>query len=115
MSIDSLNIDANGYPDEAVLERIRALDDDFLRFMLEDFPVLAEQAACIYGKITSEDVKDVIGRPVRRLTFVTGGWSGCEDFIEAVLCIPIVRLLYYAAWFRGGKHVFEVPLPDSER
>src|SRR5690606_11853039 len=110
--IDTLKIDADGYPSERALRKIRALrkatPGDLKRFMLEDFVDLGRELP--YARCEAFERQDEYTSPVLRIEFATGGWSGCEDFIEAVLSVPLIRLCYYAEWKRGGLHVFEVPL-----
>jgi hypothetical protein len=105
---DDLNIDDDGYPDEAVLEQIRTADTigTGARWMVETFPRLAETLPCSTCEV--EDVQNIIGRPAKRIHFSTGGWSGCESFVEAVLGNVMLRVMYFYAWRRGGHHMFEV-------
>lgn len=114
MSIDSLEVDADGYPSDAALERIRALESDgpaeWKRFMLEDFERLAEELPYAAVKAFTRKHDYFRGKDVRRIEFATCGWSGCEDFIGAVLSVKMIEMLYYVEWRRGGLHVFEVPM-----
>lgn len=104
---DTLDVDDDGYPDEARLAEISAADavEDGARWMVETFPKLA--ASLGYGHV---DVTDVFGEPEKRIEFSTGGWSGCEDFIAAVLQNTMLNAMYYHSWQRGGHHEFRVPL-----
>lgn len=104
--IESLEIDRDGYPDEAVLERIAAIRTDVVeahRFMREDFPRLCEELAAGYATSRRETVDGV-----DTLRFSTGGWSGCEDFMNAVLAARGCRA-YFVEWRRGGGYTFEIP------
>ena len=40
--------------------------------------------------------------------FVTGGWSGCEEVIDAIP--PIVHALAWQESHRGGLHVYRLPI-----
>lgn len=95
---DTLNCDAAPYPDDAILEQIRTADS-----VETTFPKLAaELAPYSLCELSDDDEYHII-------TFVTGGWSGCEDFIGAVLGNMMLRVMYYSAWKRGGWHEFRVP------
>ena len=105
MMIETLEVDDAGYPSEAALEKIEALKDadprEIWEFMRHRFVTCGRELN--HGKCeVSED------SGIMRVEFVTGGWSGCEDFVGAVLSVPLVQLVYYAEWKRGGLHVFEV-------
>lgn len=43
--------------------------------------------------------------------FCTGGWSGNESLIEALKANTMVWLRYWHLSERGGRYVFETPLP----
>jgi hypothetical protein len=55
----------------------------------------------------TESFEDRWGRTHHRVTFVTGGWSGCEDVIGALN--DTLARMYAAAWSKGGRWVFEFP------
>jgi hypothetical protein len=100
----TLNVDADGYPDDAALEQIRTADATATgaRWMVETFPKLAAELAP-YGQCGLSENDDE-----HFITFVTLGWSGCEDFIAAVLGNGMLRGPYYSAWRRTGWHEFRV-------
>lgn len=49
-----------------------------------------------------------VGKKIQTVTFVTGGWSGCEDIIRALDQNTIFNMVCWQASFRGGKHVYKV-------
>ena len=119
MSIDSLEIDEHGYPSEEAIAKIVALKElpwaEHLEFMQRDFWDLATEMSDLggHGSVWDDEDFDVAG--VRRVVFATGGWSGCEEFIHAVLSLQGVNTLCFAAWERGGKYTFEWSRPAGDR
>ena len=109
--IDSLEVDKRGYPSDNILDSIRCLQFDGVeeakRFMRSNFLRLASQLP--YGTVRSEKIEDDLSDMQTEIVFATGGWSGCEDFINAVLENNTLRMFYYQ-WNRGGRHVFRVPI-----
>lgn len=116
--IDSLEVDGDGYPSEAALEEIRRLREatpqQLQEFMLYSFVPLAEEIRM--GTVRAWwRTDELFGCERLRIEFTTGGWSGCEDFIDAVLSVPMIRMCYYYMWRRGGYFAFEVPpLPEKK-
>lgn len=103
----SLDID-DGYPSEdavAAISRYRGDITTARAWLRDTLPTLWSTIPCA---AVSESTVDRYGRPMRRLEFVTGGWSGAESVIDAVTGSMLLRL-YYVEWRRGGLHVFEVP------
>ena len=111
----SLEVDENDYPDDAILEQIATANSIGVggRWLVNVFPELAASIGG-YGKCSVEDDVDVIGKPIKRITFHTQGWSGCEDFIEAVLRNTMLRVMFYESWRRGGQFTFCVPQADLD-
>lgn len=106
---DALDIDDDGYPSEDRLQQIREGDGakNGATWLVEIFPRLA--ASLPYAYCSVEDGTDFLEEPETRIKFSTGGWSGCEDFIEAVLGNITIAALYYHSWERGGHYEFRVP------
>jgi hypothetical protein len=107
---DTLDVDSDTYPSDERLEQIAsgdAIGEPGRLWMLQIFPILAGELAP-YAVCRIED-GDYHGKPVKVISFSTSGWSGCEDFIDAVLRNLLLNAMYYAAWRRGGHFVFEVP------
>lgn len=89
---------SNDYPTEEQLQKIRDWDD-----FKDMFGLLAyiESIYPTYGFIKRT------GKRVQRVTFVTGGWSCCEDIIEA-MDRNVGLMSAWEASYRGGKHVYRV-------
>ena len=110
----------DGYPDERWTDRFRALGRmeigpvEAARFLLIDLPVIAETISCLSVRI--ENARDEIFREqtVKRVEFHTGGWSGAEDLIDAMLGQFWIGH-YHKRWETGGHYYFEVPQNMIER
>jgi hypothetical protein len=51
---------------------------------------------------------------IRKLFLSTGGWSGNEETINAILSNFWLRnLLGYTQWNRGGHYIFEIPVKSA--
>jgi hypothetical protein len=104
-----------GYPAEAWIEWFDALDAlafDFMDaadFLIHRLPSIAETISCLTVRI--EDGKDELLRkvPVKRIEYHTGGWSGAEDLIQAMLKQFWIAH-FHTRWERGGHFYFEVPV-----
>jgi hypothetical protein len=100
-------IDEDGYPTDAALDRIST------------FTGTAEEMAGYIqslmhnGRAQLEDFVDDFQRPGKRLTLITGGWSGCESVISA-LQGTIFHLAGWESSFRGGKHTYSFSKPQWE-
>jgi hypothetical protein len=107
-----IEIDEDGYPDEASLQAIRTanLGREGGRWLAEE---LTKAYALIpYGKCAITDIDNDFYGPCKEIRLVTGGWSGCEELIGAILNNPALRSLYYAKWERGGAFTFVVPTKE---
>ena len=62
-----------------------------------------------YGRCS---LKRVIGRS--RYEIATGGWSGCEDIIAAMVKNTMLWLLTWQSSHRGGLHIFELPREEPK-
>lgn len=98
-------IDGDGYPTDQALDRIST------------FTGTAEEMAGYVqslmhnGAAKVEDFTDDFQRPGKRLTLVTGGWSGCESVIGA-LHETMFHFMGWESSFRGGKHTYTFSLPQ---
>ena len=97
-------LDENGYPTDEALEAIarwtgtpRVLLDDLLAPIFEP-----------YGNLTISTDIDEYAKPVRKVRFATGGWSGCESAIGA-LRQNFFWFLWWTTSTRGGVTEFEIP------
>lgn len=112
--IDSYASD-EGYPAEAWIAQLDALDataldfTDAADFLTNRLPVIAETIFCLTVRV--EDGKDELLRkvPVKRIEYHTGGWSGAEDLIQAMLKQFWITH-FHTRWERGGHFYFEVPV-----
>ncbi len=90
-------IDEDGYPTDQALARISAFNGT-----AEEMAGYV-QSLMHNGGTKLEDFVDDFQRPGKRLTLVTGGWSGCESVIGA-LQGTMFHLIGWESSFRGGKH-----------
>lgn len=58
-----------------------------------------------YGESTMEKFKHRAFGKGYKITFITGGWSGNEDLVNAIKINPISQLCYIK-WESGGLHEF---------
>jgi hypothetical protein len=100
----------DGYLTDEWLDAFRAAEldpRDAAIFLTEVFPSAVENhLSC--ASVDVNDGTDFLGKPVKRVDFWTGGWSGAEDLIAAMLGHFWIKQLH-TAWKRGGHFEFEVP------
>ncbi len=97
-------MDAEGYPEEKELRMIRKWD-------IKDFPSLlqfVEDRWCYENFIRRNVIKDIVGKPILEWVLITGGWSGNESLVNAILGNQLFEMCFYQSWTRGGKHVFHI-------
>lgn len=98
----------DGYPVDEEFDDYAGLPLDFVkagRFLLAELPAAAEHC-CASCRVT--DMEDDYGRPIKRIDFSTGGWSGAESlmaFIESRIDTNYFKM----SWRRGGHYVFDIP------
>jgi hypothetical protein len=81
------------------------------RFLLCELPEAAENC-CASCEVT--DSVDALERPVKRIAFSTGGWSGAESLIGFIESRFDTKHLM-VSWRRGGHYLFEVPAsPEAQ-
>lgn len=103
--------DRHGYPSDARVDEIGCVSfRDARRWLRDVLPHAINALPC--GGAEVEAFPDVRGRAMLRITVVTGGWSGVESIIYAVLDHPIMRG-YVTERHRGGLYVLELPVKDS--
>jgi len=61
-----------------------------------------------WGFIKKWGRDDLHNKPVVKLELHTGGWSGNEDIINALLKNQMFTMLWYSQWNRGGHYKFEI-------
>lgn len=96
-------MDAEGYPEEKELAKIRNWD-------CTDFPNLLDfvEELHIYKDYIKREIgKDYHGNPILIWSFSTGGWSGNEDLINALLKNTLFSMWHYS-WRTGGHYVFKI-------
>ncbi len=104
--------DADGYPTDEELGRIRAWPwtDD----MTEWFAFIR---TCWWmpewGWSEHEAADPVLKRSARRYDISTGGWSGNEDIIAAMVDNWMLWTTTWCESRRGGHYVFLVPRPKA--
>lgn len=92
-------IDEDGYPTDEALDHLSSFTGSteelvaYVRSLMHN------------GSSLLEDFTDDFGAPEKRLTLVTGGWSGCESVIAA-LSETMFQVLFWESSNRGGKHTF---------
>lgn len=100
-----------GYPTDDGLSALRnhAFDPrGAARFLVHDFPRICAGISCCTVRVADAE-RDFIDRPIHRVSFSTGGWSGAEELINLMLNHFWIRHLH-TKWERGGHYEFEVPL-----
>jgi hypothetical protein len=94
-------IDDDGYPTDEALDHLRA-------FTGSTEELVAYVRSLMYsGLSVQEDYTNVYGKPEKRLTLITAGWSGCESVIGA-LHETMFHIMFWESSFRGGKHTYTV-------
>jgi len=103
-------LDSEGYPTSELLEYIRAYHPGAGQPILEFIEDVIEPAWWMpeFGFRLGRKY-----RGKRKLRLSTGGWSGNEDLISAILSNLWLKSLamQYASWTRGGHYYFEIPCP----
>lgn len=103
-----LDVDEHGYPSDAALDAIRCIGfADAESWLRNQFVHFAHQLIP-YGVVRVTD-----GESKQTIFFATSGWSGCEDFISAVLNNVALRRFWVSS-ARGGAYTFELPNKDED-
>ncbi len=102
---EDLEID-DGYPSDARVEEIGLVCVlDARRWLRDVMPSAINALPCGHAEV---EPSTEYGQPSVRITVTTGGWSGVESVVYAVLDHPIMRRCLVERR-RGGLYVFEVP------
>jgi hypothetical protein len=103
---DDMEID-DGYPNDARVDEIGCVSiKDARRWMRDVLPNAINALPC--GRAEVEPFVDDFGKPSLRITVVTGGWSGVESIVDAVLDHFVMRMCLRETKI-GGLYVFEIP------
>jgi len=99
-------MDSEGYPTEMELNRIENWD-------IKDFPELLNYIEDLHiykNYINRKVIKEWYRKntPILEWTFSTGGWSGNESLMYALLETWMFKSLWYHSWQRGGRYVFHI-------
>jgi hypothetical protein len=104
--------DADGYPTDETLERIRswpiATNDDFAAVM--DFAGSAWSYPDRWERIDHWIDPDWPSYPKRVYRFSTGGWSGNESIVEAIEANAVLQMVGAWSWQRGGHYEYRLPI-----
>jgi hypothetical protein len=94
-------------PDDATLDRIRKWETDWPSLLL-----FMRDAWSDYGVvkvlIVPDDDRDS-DKELKQWEFVTGGWSGNEEIMQAFYSNPIATAMLWKSTHRGGLHVLREP------
>jgi hypothetical protein len=107
--------DADGYPTEETLERIRTWPTATLADMAAamDFAGLAWSYPDLWK--CDPDFRDPKwpSFPRRRYVFSTGGWSGNESIVGAIEANQMLQMIGAWSWRRGGHYEYRFPLEET--
>ncbi|WIB65472.1 hypothetical protein [Curtobacterium sp. MCBD17_040] len=95
--------DSHGYPTDEALERLARFEGTPAEYV-----AYAESLWVNGAGVTIEDISDRWQRTWKRVTFVTGGWSGCEDVISQVEH-SMFSFRFKREWKSGGYWMYEIP------
>ena len=96
-------VDSHGYPTEAALEHLTRFEGTPAEYV-----AYAESLFVNGAGVQVEDITDRWSRDIKRVTFVTGGWSGCEDVISSIED-SMFSFAFKREWRSGGYWAYEVP------
>jgi len=113
---DEPTFDAEGYPTEATLRRIRRwsiqTNADFEAVM--DFAGRAWNWPHLWVRERDWIDPDYPSFPTLRYVFSTGGWSGNESIVGAIEKNQMVQMIGAWPWRRGGHYEYRFPLVREE-
>lgn len=97
----------DNYPEAHELEQIKKWDfKDFTNLLnfIQDIWAYADM-----GYFKRRWTKDKwSGKPILEVELHTGGWSGNEDIINALLENKHFSMCWYSKWEKGGHYYFEI-------
>lgn len=103
--------DGDGYPTEESLKALGMVGDtvgdiaEAARYLRQELAKCADNCCAGYEELPHGNILE---HPTIRLHFSTGGWSGAEDMLAALLGKFWIAHLQIQ-WNRGGHYIFEVP------
>jgi hypothetical protein len=100
--------DRDEYPTDEELDRIKSWPLDGNYALWFDF-IRSCWWAADWGWHEEDTVDELFEKPVHRYSISTGGWSGNESIIEAMM--ENKSLLWLFTWVqsrRGGHYVFQI-------
>lgn len=111
----TIDLDDDGYPTDDWIAAMSQANDALsaARWMRDKFP----EFVWAIGNTFEPNVyqgKDDFDHDILVIRYSTGGWSGQEEFINAVESGPC-GWLYLWSWRRGGHYEFRIPMHDLER
>ena len=109
----TLELDEYGYPPDEWLASIRDARPtmaEAAQWMRETLPDLVDTVG--YGRVTVEFFPQA-EHSAHELRIATGGWSGMEDLMSAVMS-NIALVYYWQSTHRGGLYVFQMPVKVQE-
>jgi hypothetical protein len=99
-------MDNEYYPEESELSLIEKWDTSDIINLLS---FIEDRWWCKdWGFIKSWDKDLIHGKPIIKLELHTGGWSGNESIIYALLKNWMFKTMWYSQWNRGGHYRFEI-------
>lgn len=103
---------AQGYPTEATLRRIRRWPGRTIQDCIDamDFAGRAWSYPDYWTKEDDWPDPDLLGRPCTRYTFSTGGWSGNESIVAAIEKNQWLQMVGAWSWRRGGHYEYRFPV-----
>ena len=108
--------DADGYPTDATLDRIRTWPIDTMGAAAAamDFAGLAWSYPDCWSCEERWDDPDWPSHPKRVYRFSTVGWSGNESIVAAIEANQMLQMIGAWSWRRGGHYEYRFPLPESK-
>ena len=102
MTLPEPSFDADSYPTDDAIDAVAGFHGT-----LEQ---LVEYTTALYrnGLVKLEDAENRFGRPIKRVSYITCGWLGCESVIGAIRRGTMFNLMFWARSERGGLDVFEI-------
>lgn len=100
------------YPSEFELKAIREWNASDPEGLLDFIASIWEYADFT---ISVNEVRDNSGEFVREHVFSTGGWSGNEDIIYAMMDNLVLWGIIWYSSTRGGHYAFRIPAVQPER